>query len=811
MSETDTSILDSPEANAIASGQEQPHPVLDSPEATTIAQGGQQSLLDSPEANAIGDEETYSTPGQQAKAAIEGVGQGLVGPLAPLAEKAIGVDPKDILKRQEANQATHYAAEMAGLIAPALVTGGAATGAASLAKLTQAGLLSKLAFKGGETLASRVGAATARGIAENALIAGSDELSKTVIQDPSQTAESALANVGMSAALGGLIGAGLGGISEGWTSLNKSKVGNIAEEMKARHIEHQNDPNPKESVKAELETLYNSIKDVPVYGENGIKAEAIEKSMPEMSEAITKQSSELSQALDKASEKLGDDPHRRLLDNEIQQYKKSIDSNDPSKIFNATQKIKQQLQEWGKYNKNLVPLTERPFRNVSQALAKDLRIGLEDENVWGGAAKVQKDINSQFAKFNPTLEDIEKTFTTKIAGERVFDPAKISTYIDQLGKPNAEIKMQKVKNYIDKAMAYREAIDRVHASVGAESPFQPISLNSTMNTLQEKTNGAKIYDAFLGKYLADASGKAAGGIAGSLLGSLVGHGELGALIGSHALGPFFGSVLPSIANSVIKGPTSAEGMKAATDYTLQAVKGMKALNMGTKAVFNAAKGVIPEAESTAKDRERLDEKVKEFSENPQKLMEMRSQSHLGKLMPDHDAALNVAASNAIKYLNSLRPNRSPSSPLDPKPVPSSVEEAKYNNALNIANNPMSILKNVKNGLLTNQDIVNLKNLYPSLYNSMQQKLGQEAISAVTRGETIPYRTKMALSLFIGKPLDSTMSQPAILAAQPIQNQPQAPQQEQPKKGTKSSPALQKMGDMSKTPEQSREQRQQMRK
>ncbi len=85
------------------------------------------------------------------------------------------------------------------------------------------------------------------------------------------------------------------------------------------------------------------------------------------------------------------------------------------------------------------------------------------------------------------------------------------------------------------------------------------------------------------------------------------------------------------------------------------------------------------------------------------------------------------------------------------------------------------------------------------------------INAVHDKDTIPYRTKIALSMFLAQPLDSTMAPLSILAAQPKPTAaPQPMGGGQAPKGVKSSPALQKMPDMAKTPGQAREQRQQLR-
>ena len=94
------------------------------------------------------DSETYGTPGQQAIAGLEGVGRGLLGPLATGAERIFDVPAQDILARQKANPWTAGIGEAAGL------TGGLLTGTGEAALMTKAGELGVeglgLATKAGE-------------------------------------------------------------------------------------------------------------------------------------------------------------------------------------------------------------------------------------------------------------------------------------------------------------------------------------------------------------------------------------------------------------------------------------------------------------------------------------------------------------------------------------------------------------------------------------------------------------------------------------------------------------------------------------
>ena len=72
--------------------------------------------------------------------------------------------------------------------------------------------------------------------------------------------------------------------------------------------------------------------------------------MPDLNDKIIDQVTDTRSKIANTIDKLGDDPHAKLLTNELEKFNKQIQSAKPEDMFNATQELKQQLQEWGKYN-----------------------------------------------------------------------------------------------------------------------------------------------------------------------------------------------------------------------------------------------------------------------------------------------------------------------------------------------------------------------------------------------------------------------------------------------------------------------------
>jgi hypothetical protein len=760
------------------------------------------------------DTEKYGTLGQAYKAGFEGVGQGLLGPLAPMAEKALGVKEEDIRGRAEQFPGLKGAGEVAGLVVPALIPGVGA------ARLTQAGLLGgvgkgleKLGLIASDSLASKIGVGAAKAAIENALISGSDEASKYVINEPGQSTESAIANIGMSAALGGVLGGAIGAVPGLWKASNSGKASQFTHDFATRIQEHINNPDPVNQVTTELRGLYDGIKEIPVFGDKGVKAQALKAALPAMNDDIAAQIGGITNSLeDTVATKLASDPNKALLEGELAKYKQALNTDDTAQIFDATQKLKQQLQEWGRYNKNIVPLAERPFRDVAKDLAFQVRIGLEDSKVWGEAAKVQKEINGAFSEFLPTLQDIEKTFTKKLSdGSREFDPGKVNTYLNQLGKPSAEIKQGMVKNFIEKTDKYKSAIDSAYSRIGQESPFELASLNAISRTLKEPTLGSRVADHVIGKLLTQSGSETLGAGIGASAGSLLGHPGIGAIAGARGLGPFLGSVLPAITKSILNKRASALGLKAATDFTAEAISHEKILGGAVNALFSRAGAVLgSHLKPSQKVLDKLDEKLKKIQVNADPLLKDPNLENLQHYMPGHADAAAMALANASSYLTSLRNSSTDKqSPFDSAPVVSKIDKAKYNSALMIAEQPMIVLDKIKEGTINSTDIQHLASIYPGLYKRMQQKVIGQMIDTKDKGETIPYKTRLGLSVFLGQPLDSTMSPASIVAAQPqAQGMPQGPTQsaQGQSKGRPSSPALQKMPSMYKTPDQTRSER-----
>ena len=321
--------------------------------------------------------------------------------------------------------------------------------------------------------------------------------------------------------------------------------------------------------------------------------------------------------------------------------------------------------------------------------------------------------------------------------------------------------------------------------------FTPEQLDklSAIRTLQEKipknmnpSGTAKTIEAIMSRQAATMAGAIMGGMGGGL-------GALAASLGLKEVKDSFKmGMLRFLASDA---PTNAAALKQAMGMAAAVEKGQRALDNGVKAVFGAKNGTVKPA-----DTSKLKELVEEFEQQPEKMLNVGGE--LGHYLPDQASALGMATVRNIRYLASQKPSTAPLSPLDgPRKVAES-EEADYDRALEIAQQPLIVLDGVRDGRINPKDLQHLAQMYPALRAQMGDKLQAELIEAVGRGQIIPYATKIGLSAFLGQPLESSLQPQAIQAAQP-QPTPQ-PQQGQP---PRKSNTLHKLPTSYQTPGQAR--------
>lgn len=713
--------------------------------------------------------EKYGSTGQQVLTGLEGAAKGILGPIATGIEVGSGLTTGDDIRgREEENPITHGVAEAGGFMGSLASGAGLGAGVAKLGmKATEIAGLAGRTLSTAENIASHV----VQSAVEIAALQTSDEASKLIASDPNASLQTAIPNIGLAALLGAGGGAALGGVSALWKATAGEKVGQLIADFRGRTNQLIANPEPREAIQHELETHYSAIRDMAdeVYGVKGLKAQDIEAAMPEMSPKITQQAHEVADSVGKTIDKMVKNQNSyppRLtvkLQGDLEQFMARIQDGESSasEIFNATQDLKQSLQGYAKYEKFVKPVDEAyDFVRDSKSLAASLRESLEDGKIWGKAADRQKAINKGFSDFLPSLKDFEKKFTTEIAGDRSIDPGKLNTYLNQVGKASGETKQKMLGNFLDASEKYRQVIADTHSNLGIDSGLPPTSLVQTRETLKELSNGAKLADMIF----KEAPGDILGATVGESIGHGIGHAGIGAFLGAHTLGPYFNKALGAIIKPLLMAEIKSPALKSVLEYTKAIVKGETLMNKATNSIFGGGEVLPASAYPTKETREKLQKSLDEIRIKPEKLMEVGS--NVAHYMPDHSAAAAMTATTVVQYLQSINPHKDKVLPLDRVHQPSKDQLSTYNRTLDIAQQPLLVIDKIKQGTITPKDIMALRTMYPALYTRLTQKLTNDMFDHVAKGEQVPYKTRIGLSLFIGQPLDSSMTPAAIISSQP---------------------------------------------
>jgi len=177
--------------------------------------------------------------------------------------------------------------------------------------------------------------------------------------------------------------------------------------------------------------------------------------------------------------------------------------------------------------------------------------------------------------------------------------------------------------------------------------------------------------------------------------------------------------------------------------------------------------------------------------------------------PNQFAKMAAARVRVHQYLKQNAPAPKQTGMLFDSPAPQKQDEHEYDKLLDMAHAPLNILNHVKDGSLTQKQLTHYKNLYPELYGNLSKEIMQEAFQAHEKGIRPPYKTRQAMSLFLGEPLESSMTPQAIMANQAVYQQMKgAPQAAAPKKVKKGTSNLNKIAPNYETGAQAREIRQQ---
>lgn len=333
-----------------------------------------------------------------------------------------------------------------------------------------------------------------------------------------------------------------------------------------------------------------------------------------------------------------------------------------------------------------------------------------------------------------------------------------------------------------------------------------------------------------------------------------------------ALGAYEGSkegngVLDSAQKAIIKGAKYAAGAKALQYFTpmilraaesapLQVAAGgadslmeyAKSIANGSGKIAKALDGLFtagtgPAIDISNKDQEGPRKKLDDYIQNggiDKTLLQMQSDQNspagfaeggevtlhgkpvksfgvavndpIADHLPEQSLLLNQAKGRISNYLTSLRPQENMPKLAFDEPMENKAQKKSYEKALDIANNPLSILNHVKDGSLTPEHIQHFNAMYPELTGHLQSKITERITEQQLDKKKPPYAVRQGLSLLLGTPLSSEVKPQNIMAAQSVfaqQNMAKQMQQQEEQKPNKKTSTLSKVSSQYMTGNQAR--------
>ncbi len=377
------------------------------------------------------------------------------------------------------------------------------------------------------------------------------------------------------------------------------------------------------------------------------------------------------------------------------------------------------------------------------------------------------------------------------------------------GKGLEAIQNTKLGEYLDNF-----AIGLGSASNGSAEDLAKIYDAAGLKIPKGIIHGAKFYDEtskIIAKSIADAASRTAGSLGGAAIGGGLGSiaGPAGAAAGSAAgtrigykiakkwLDPISEDLaskaspwltkkvaVPIMLNAIQTGQTT--GISQALNYGTKAAAGANALNKSLDSLFKVGSEKAMNFEFNQKDNDKLndyienggiDQQIQQLQNAPESSNQYAeggkvnvspkplAEDGISKLYPTQHMMLSATKGRVSNYLNSIRPLPPVNKLIFDKQSKDPIQQKTYENALNIANQPLSILKHIQDGTLQVEHVKHLSQMYPEVHDHLSNKITERLVDHQDEGTKPSYKVRQGLSLFLGAPLETMLTPDGIQAAQ----------------------------------------------
>ena len=180
------------------------------------------------------------------------------------------------------------------------------------------------------------------------------------------------------------------------------------------------------------------------------------------------------------------------------------------------------------------------------------------------------------------------------------------------------------------------------------------------------------------------------------------------------------------------------------------------LSIGTQLMSNA-------------EYKNITDQIKQHASNPEtfadNLAENTAQMH--EAAPMITQGLHTSLMQGVNFLNSKIARPATQMALDQEYEPSRLQRMQFGKYYAAVNNPTNVLANIKDGSLSNEHMEALTAVHPKLLQEMRQQV--IAKMNPDKARSLPYPQKVALSKFLGQPLESNLTPTGIMSNQAALN------------------------------------------
>lgn len=437
---------------------------------------------------------------------------------------------------------------------------------------------------------------------------------------------------------------------------------------------------------------------------------------------------------------------------------------------------------------------------------REIRDHLEREDLWGGAATQQRELNASFARAARASDEFRKLATG--SGLRgLVDPGtpislrQAMTVARQFRRMGGSEVVDKLNEVLDRQLEHLDVI-QAHYDLGREElnaiQHSRDAVREIRDRLATQADDAALLDDL--ELLREA--ESARSVSMGALSS-VGP-AAGALVGAGVAGPI-GAAAGLVAGGVLRPYTTARTMASLLSMSKRFGMRFDGKTLVTKlrsgysrakiaAATGLAKAKVPErATATARGLKlgiafqlgqlSAEDKARGIDKMQQQLAKLSDPDELEKILgpefevfaldaPETATAVQETVGRLVTFLQASVPPIYRDEFSGRPPLVNEPEADRFFRRARAALDPRSVVRSFLEGTVTTDEVRALREVYPATFEAMAQGAQEAVMAAAERGDPIPYEGRVKLSILLGQPLEPLLRPRALRRMQALHARPQ---------------------------------------